>query len=144
LKRTDSPIEPAAVIENARSWVGVRFRHQGRTRFGVDCLGFIAAVCSELGSTTPMMNLPPDYARAPQQQLLSTLQGLCRQIPLQPGALVLIQWPTVQFPSHAAIYTGSTIIHSYQAEGKVVEHGYRGPWVARTASIWALPEVVYQ
>jgi hypothetical protein len=25
----------------------------------------------------------------------------------------------------------------------VLEHGYRGPWVARTASVWALPLVTY-
>jgi cell wall-associated NlpC family hydrolase len=137
-------IAAQAVIDQARQWRGVKFLHQGRTRFGADCLGFVAGVCAELGSHVPMANLPINYGRSPQTLLAETLTRLCRQIPLQPAALILLQWPLTPYGSHAGIYTGENMIHSFQAEGKVVEHGYRGPWVKRTVSIWALPEVIYQ
>jgi cell wall-associated NlpC family hydrolase len=131
------------VIENARSWLGVRFLHQGRSRFGVDCLGFIAAMLHELGSDVFMRHLPQAYGRDPQALLIDGLTNLTCEIPLQAGALVLIKWPASKFPSHAAVYTGTTLIHCFQSQGRVLEHGYRGPWVARTASVWALPLVVY-
>lgn len=139
-------IEAAALIANAREWsdARVKFLHQGRSRHGADCLGFIAACLAELQSMTFIEYLPKNYGRAPQTLLIDGLHQLCRQIPLQPAALILFQWPKTPFPSHAGIYTGENLIHSFQAEGRVIEHGYRGPWVNRTAGIWALPEVIYE
>jgi cell wall-associated NlpC family hydrolase len=137
-------IAPNDLVLQAREWVGVPFLHQGRTRSGCDCLGFIAGVLGELDSTTALQLLPLDYGRAPQQQLRKNLTKACKQVPLQAGALLLIQWPMSPFPSHAAIYTGESMIHSFEAERKVVEHGYRTPWPQRTVSIWALPDVTYE
>jgi hypothetical protein len=84
-----------------------------------------------------------NYGRDPRSLLIDGLTALTCEIPLQAGALVLIKWPAAQEPSHAAIYTGGTLIHCFASEGRVLEHGYRGPWVARTASVWALPLVTY-
>lgn len=37
------------IVEEARSWIGVRWRHQGRSReLGVDCSGLIAVVAHKL------------------------------------------------------------------------------------------------
>ena len=136
-------IAPETVIAQARDWCGVRFLHQGRSRFGADCLGFLAAMMAELGSMTFIRYLPANYGRDPQALLLEGLANLTREIPLQPGALVLIQWPHAKHPSHAGIFTGENFIHCTQSEGRVLEQGYRGPWVKRTAGVWALPEVTY-
>ena len=35
------------VVDCARSWIGTRFRHQGRSRSGVDCLGLLVMVAKE-------------------------------------------------------------------------------------------------
>lgn len=137
-------IEPDALVCNYRTWLGVKFLHQGRTRLGCDCLGFIAGGAAELGSSVFLDHLPLNYARNPQSLLLDRLEILSRRVKLQAGALITIKWPLHQYASHAAIYTGSTLIHSYQANGKVVEHGYREPWISRTDSIWAIPLVIYQ
>lgn len=137
-------IEPQAVIDRARTWLGVPFLHQGRTRHGADCLGFIAAVMAELGSFTLLDHLPRNYGRMPQQLLPDGLAELTHRIDLQPGAICTIQFPMTDFPSHAGIFTGESLIHCYEAERQVIEHGYRAPWTNRTASIWALPLVVYQ
>jgi cell wall-associated NlpC family hydrolase len=43
------PVEPNAIIAAARSWLGVPWRHQGRTRQGVDCAGLVVLVGRGLG-----------------------------------------------------------------------------------------------
>jgi cell wall-associated NlpC family hydrolase len=137
-------IAPEDVFAQAREWLGVRFVHQGRSRHGCDCLGFIAAFMQELGSDTLMNALPRAYGRAPQSLLVDGLPKITREVALQPGALLLIQFPVYPWPSHAAIYTGSSMIHSVEAAGKVVEHSYGRPWKPRTVSTWALPLVRYE
>lgn len=136
-------ITPADVIAQAREWRGVKFLHQGRTRMGCDCLGFVAGFMAELGSTVALQFLPINYARAPGGQVLATLQAVTREIPLQAAALVLIRWPQTPDPSHAAIFTGENLIHCTEGERKVIEHRYGEPWLRRAHSIWALPEVQY-
>jgi cell wall-associated NlpC family hydrolase len=136
-------IAPQSVIDQAREWQGVKFLHQGRSRHGADCFGFIAAMLAELGSPTFLRHLPLNYPRAPQARLIAGLTALSREIPLQPAALVIIQWPHASDPTHAAIYTGDNLIHCTEDTGQVVENGYRGAWVRRTAGIWALPLVRY-
>lgn len=137
-------ITPDALIEQARQWLGVKYVHQGRTRFGADCLGFIAGVLGELDSRAALEYLPLDYPKLPQPGFLQQrLHDLSREIALQPGALILVQWPFMDGPSHVAIFTGVNLIHCTQSEGKVVENGYRGPWVKRTVGVFALPEVQY-
>ncbi len=137
-------ITPEQLVDQARQWLGVRYRHQGRTRFGADCLGFISGVLAELGSMRAIEVLPLNYGRAPRGELLDVLSKNCRQIELQPGALILFRWPNTQDPSHAGIFTGENVIHADQLLGRVVEHGYRAVWVKLTISTWALPEVVYR
>lgn len=136
-------IDAQAVIDNAREWLGVPFLHQGRSRHGADCLGFIAACLNELGSHVFLDYLPRNYARNPQALLMTGLNELTREIELQPAALIVIKFPLHAYPSHAAIYTGASMIHCDQASRGVVEHGYREPWLKRTTSIWALPGVMY-
>jgi cell wall-associated NlpC family hydrolase len=133
-----------AVIAQAREWVGVPFLHQGRSRFGADCLGFIAAMLAELGSPVGLRLLPLNYSRSPGPKVLEVLTSNCRNIALQPAALLAIEFPLAKFPSHAAIYTGVSIIHCDQLSGGVREVAYGQPWTSRTKSIWALPLVVYQ
>lgn len=137
-------IAPYTLIEQARLWIGVRYLHQGRSRIGCDCLGFVGALLAELGSPLGLSVLPLNYSRAPKARMMQTLDANCRQIPLQAGALLAIQFPFSQWPSHAAIYTGATLIHAYASVGRVVETNYQAPWVARTRSVWALPLVTYQ
>lgn len=138
-------IAPDILIAQAREWCApkVRFLHQGRSRHGADCLGYIGALLGELGSDVVLKYLPINYARSPQALLIEGLAALSREIALQPGALLIFRWPLEQHASHAAIYTGQTMIHCYQSVGGVVEHGFRGAWPKLCTGIWALPEVTY-
>ena len=39
----------AEIVTAAKSYEGVRFRHRGRDRIGMDCVGLLVAVCNDLG-----------------------------------------------------------------------------------------------
>lgn len=131
------------LVTEARTWLGVPFLHQGRTRNGVDCIGYVAAMCAKLGVFAPLDNLPHNYARNPQALLTDAVRMLGKPTTLEVGCLILIKWPTAAHPSHVGIYTGTSMIHCYEAVGKVVEHGYSMPWPERTVSLWRIPGVTY-
>lgn len=137
-------IRPDDLIACARSWVGVKFQHQGRSRFGCDCMGGLAAQLAEVGSTVLLDHLPKAYPRIPGSLLVDGLHKLCRPVDLQPGAIVLIKFPLSRYPSHAGIYTGQSMIHCNQMVGRVTEHAYADPWTRRTVGIFGAPYVEYR
>lgn len=132
---------PARVIDEARGWVGVPFRHQGRDYSGIDCVGLPIVVGQSLGLFDQRLDIA-NYGRLPTGELVERLREHCRPIPKAvPGALVVIAWTKIA--AHVAVFTGETLIHAYESVGRVVEHGYRGRWIRMTHSAWALPGVEY-
>lgn len=132
------------LVTQARTWVGVPFHHQGRNRFGVDCVGFPECVLRELGELPEGFRVRLDYGRLPRRQdLVEGLRKWCEPSGVIPGALLLIKWERVPYPSHVALYTGETIIHAARQNKGVIEHRYAEPWVSRTVSAWKLPGVRY-
>lgn len=132
---------PARVIDEARRWVGVPFRHQGRDYGGIDCVGLPIVVGQSLGLFDQRLDIS-NYGRLPTGELTERLREHCRPLPAAvPGALVVIAWTTLA--AHVAVCTGHTLIHAYESVGRVVEHGYRGRWVRMTHSVWGLPGVEY-
>ena len=71
------------IIEQARTWLGTRFRYQGRikknanNKGGVDCLGLIIGVCDELNYTYNGKSLKYydtiEYSTKPDYNLLKTM-----------------------------------------------------------------------
>lgn len=134
-------MSPEDVIAEARSWVGVPFRHQGRNRGGIDCVGLPIVVGRALG-VLPRGFEVANYDRLPSPELAARVQATCRPLAAAvPGCLVVIAWTKIA--AHVAICTGETLIHAYESVGRVVEHGYRGRWIRLTNSVWALPGVRY-
>lgn len=132
---------PDAVIAEARSYLGVPFRHQGRSRQGIDCVGLPIVVGQSLGLFSPHFEVAT-YGRLPSGELVERVQAHCRPLAAPvAGALLVIAWTKVA--AHVAIFTGQTMIHAYESVGRVVEHGYRGRWIRLTHSAWALPGVEY-
>lgn len=140
-------IDASDLVVQARTWLGVPFRHQGRGRAGLDCAGFVVALLKAAGELPSNYTEPANYGRTPAPELIEVVRQYCIQGARAPGfagALVLIRWPRDRLPSHVGLCTGDTLIHCYQREGGVVEHGYRGPWVRVTHSLWRLPGVRYE
>ena len=134
------------LIDEARNWLGVPFKHQGRTRYGVDCVGFVEVLAKTCGLLPPDYDEPHDYGRRAGNGVIAALErhtaGRTKRI--VPGVLVAIAWPREPYASHVALCTGPTLIHAYARAGKVVEHGYRAPWPKLTHSFWKLANVTYE
>lgn len=133
------------LVMAARSWIGTPYLHQGRNRFGVDCIGFPIAVLRELDLLPKGFQDYRSYGRTPSGQMEPIVERYATRVALpRPGSLLLIRWPKTKQASHAAIITGRTMLHSYQRAGGVVEHGFRGPWVKFAHTSWLLPGVSYE
>ena len=64
------------IVAEARRWIGVRWRHQGRSRSGVDCIGL--CLCAVEAATGTAFSAPATYSRRPagsalQQALAAAL-----------------------------------------------------------------------
>lgn len=115
---------PEAFIEAGRSWLGVPWRHLGRSRHGVDCIGLVILAAAEAGM--PIAD-PAPYARQPQETAL--LRGVLahgRRVPEARAGDVLV-FRMGLFGGHVGIatvhplYGVPAVLHAYAPHRKVVE-----------------------
>ena len=156
------PVARAAVVAEARTWMGTKFMHQHELKgHGVDCGGLIRGVSKALGlipaNYRDLMPSPlRGYGRQPQgdlgEQLCDHYWNRIDAQELRPGDVVIVRWgPHAQ---HGAIVTdypngGLAMIHALNGGPmKVVEHSMR--WLAaqgaqgnrpRLAAAYSLPGV---
>lgn len=134
------------LVEAARKYIGVPFRHRGRDKTGIDCGGLVIASLRDCGYDPPDMKV---YGREPHKDGLRDFltQGI------GPGAKRQARWPAVgdvvliafdgKNPQHVALVGNhplgngkQTLIHSYGGVGKVVEHGYDNAWLSKTVAVF--------
>ncbi len=114
----------ADVQAEAETWIGVRWRHQGRTReHGVDCVGYPDLVALSLGLVDSLQ--PANYPRRPNGSFLP----LVRSTPLieippgeaRPADVVVFAEQTEQ--CHMGIlttlYGEPAVIHAHAGARKV-------------------------
>lgn len=139
-------LELAAI---ARSWIGVPWVHQGRSREGVDCAGLLIVVAREAG-----LILPPsatDYTMAPQgSRLRRECDAQLRRVTaIQPGHVLLIRFEG-EAERHLALAAdyreGLSMIHALNrgSTGRVVEHRLDARWRSRIAAAYAVPGVAHE
>ncbi len=127
----------ASIIAVARSQLGTPFKHQGRVPgLALDCAGLAAYVATELGVD---FNEWPGYGRVPCNGLLQAVMDAqpCLEVvsSKQPGDILMMR--VGREPQHLAVYTGdNTIIHAYEAVGKVCEHRLDHIWNKRIIRIY--------
>jgi cell wall-associated NlpC family hydrolase len=118
------------IIDHARKFLGVRWRHQGRSERGLDCIGLIVRVAHDLG-LSDYDNF--GYKRiADTRRLEEELDVQMIRVPrdlAKPGDVMLMQYGGN--PQHVAIRTDHGIIHAMIGEQKVVEHRLNHIWLAR-------------
>ena len=121
------------IVSAARAYIGVPFRHQGRSSSGLDCAGMIIRVAQSIGADYVDQS---GYSRSPSKGLLKASldrQPCLIQVldnSLRTGDVLLMRF--AREPQHLAIYAGQTIIHSYLQAGRVCEHDYAPIWANRT------------
>ena len=83
------------IIEEARSWIGVPFHHQGRTKSGCDCIGIVLACARRLDYKYEDYTR---YGRLPHKGLLGVAleaEGVALRIPgrVELGRIALPEEP---------------------------------------------------
>ena len=145
-----TPEETARFVAEARSYLGVRFRHQGRSRTGVDCVGLALVALSVLHR--PAYDAGA-YSREPLRQ------GLRAAVVRNLGEPVLARTPETPVPvsemrvgdvalmrflgepTHVGIiadypYGGFSVVHSFAQVRKVVEHRLDSEWVGYITEVF--------
>ena len=126
--------EREAFIAAARSYMGVRFKHQGRNRHGIDCVGLCIVAMRTIGR--PCYDAGA-YSREPLKQGLraALIRNLGDPVPkaqMRAGDVVSMTFRNE--PSHVGIATdhpwgGFAVIHTFAQMRKVVEHRMDEDWL---------------
>lgn len=134
-------------VAEARTWLGVPFLHQGRSRQGVDCIGLLICV-GEITGRVPENFERNNYGRETDTvELIRKIKSYCEPLEApELGCLMTMSWG--QFPRHSALFCGYNrhgqprMLHSFGKIGihKVIEHGWTGPWPRVTNGFWRIPE----
>lgn len=118
------------VVEEARKYLGVRWKHQGRGRNeGLDCVGLIIVVAKGLGYKPFDLTNYSHYPGA--KAIIGGLETSCKRIPIKdikPGDILMLQVNTPE-PWHTAIVTDKGMIHAYALNRRVVEHRIDESWM---------------
>ncbi len=139
------------IVNTARSWLGTTFKHKGRIKAddrqkgGVDCIGLILGVASELGIS---MQDYQNYPRLPDGDLLlNTANSILYAKDLKelsPSDILLLRID--RDPQHFAIVGENnaqlTLIHSYAPLGSVVEHHLDKFWRERIVAVYSFPSAL--
>jgi NlpC/P60 family putative phage cell wall peptidase len=145
-----SPAHPSiadAVVEEALSWLGTPYRHQGsRKGVGCDCLGLVMGVWRAIHGELPELPGPyaPDWAEAGGEE--SFLAGLRRHFyEKQPddivaGDVLLFRWRPHLPAKHAGVLVEpNQFVHAYH--GSTVSLSELVPqWKRRIAGVFAFPD----
>jgi cell wall-associated NlpC family hydrolase len=138
-------VERRHVIAEARTWLGVPFLHQGRSRRGIDCSGLVIVVARELGLSRFDVT---GYPRKPDGTLRAHCDRELLRAPLDGFGLgdVLLFRDTELKERHLAIVGdhpagGFTMIHSYARNERVVEARLDEGWLHFLAAAYRLPGV---
>lgn len=135
------------LIYSARGLKGVPWKHQGRSVFGVDCIGLVALSFEKAGVDLPSLLGLQDsrnYGRNAHPEMLRLVRETCESIstPID-GCLIVMKFPGEEYPRHFGIYAQGNVIHADSRSRCVVEHGYRGIWKRCEHSLWKIPGVSY-
>jgi cell wall-associated NlpC family hydrolase len=130
------------IIAAARAALGTPFVHQGRqVGVALDCAGLMDHVATVLD--VPHVDVAA-YARRPSGgRLEATFDAhvasgvIERVLPIsqrKAGDILIMHFGGE--PQHIAIFSGQTIIHSWQGPGKVCEHRMDDVWVKRIVRVY--------
>lgn len=139
-----------SLIQAARSYIGVRFAHQGRSKqTGVDCLGLLICAAQDAGITLQARAASEydriDYGTFPDAQMLREQlnAALIMVDEITVGNILLLR--SDGRPQHLALVTDYPheetfgMIHAYAPLRKVVEHRLDDTWRSAIEAIYKMP-----
>jgi len=130
---------PDLAIAEARSYVGTKWAHRGRSRFGVDCIGLIVAALKAGGFDFADRQ---DYGRTPWKNGLEIELRARMGDPvndMRAGDIAMMRWNERVNPSHVGVIAeggrGFTLIHSCSMTS-VCEHDIDSLWLDRIVMVF--------
>lgn len=138
------------ILASARSFLGVRFAHQGRSAAeGLDCLGLLIATAEKAGCMVQGMRPSAldqcAYGSQPDTDYLQTMLAT-HLLPvtdgMQPADILLLH--IEERPQHLALVSDYPsageygMIHAYAQTRRVVEHRLDEQWRAAIHSVYRL------
>lgn len=129
-------------VEAARSYLGVRWRHQGRDRMGVDCVGLLIVAGADLGIEIADKQ---GYRRSPDKDaFINHIRD--NSVPAdapRPGTFGIFR--DGNQPCHVGIFAEMhgevSLIHAYVGTGVVMEEVFAHDWPRRLIEVRALAEL---
>ena len=110
------------LVKQARTYIGVPWRHMGRNRAGVDCVGLITCVAYDLGITD---YVPKPYRHVTDvKQLLTPIKLFCSPKPtdIHEAGDILVFTMMGVVACHVGIVSDvGTLIHAFIRKRQVVE-----------------------
>lgn len=127
------------LLAEARTWIGVPWVHQGRNRFGVDCIGLLLVVGWKLGLSDYDVT---GYGRVPNGDFMlrECARLLVPTAAERPGDVLLMRFK--REPQHLAFVTDRGMLHAYAGAGRVVETTMPRQWRDRIVGVYSIPGVV--
>jgi NlpC/P60 family putative phage cell wall peptidase len=138
-------VSRAAIVAEARAWLGTPYRHQASVRgAGCDCLGLVRGVwraCIGLEPEAPPPYSPDWDERGDEALLEAARRWLNSTNDEQPGDVLLFRMVAGAPVKHAAILVApERMIHAYWGRA-VVESRLGGFWRTRLAATFSFPGV---
>ena len=137
------------LVTAARQYLGVRFRHRGRTEQGLDCAGLVWKAYDDLGVPLPDFRL---YGPEPHEDGLVayTTAALGEPFAVAPvrseqlaaGDVLVVRFDTE--PHHIALVSdyptgGLAMLHADGHAGKVIEHRLSDKYLERITHVYRKP-----
>lgn len=135
------PVTRKGFVDEARTWLGTPYRHQGRLKgVACDCIGLVICTARVLGLSEFEIL---DYGKRPDGRLRQTMEGqlsLADSNDVKMGDIVLFSWKAQ--PIHVAIMTGAdSLIHAYLPSRAVVEHRIDDDWRRQIVGCYIVPGI---
>lgn len=137
-------VSGADVVAEARAWIGTRYRHQGRSREGVDCIGL--PVCVRAGLGLPAMDASGYARQTTDSEMLSYCRANMVEVDrsaIAPGDLLVQVNGMVRHMAIVADYLhgGLSIVHAWLPARRVVEQRLDENFMKAVRGCFRFPEV---
>lgn len=133
----------ADFVAAARSFEGVKWRHQGRSRAGVDCIGLVVAARAALGLDT--LDVHNYNRKQPGEPMLEYCRLHMLPVPigeLRAADVLVMAYGDFRHMAIVAdcVYGGLSIVEAHLEVGKVSERRLDDSILSRVRGAFRMPE----